>query len=413
MRPARARRLRILVVNQYFHPDRSATAQLLTDLCEDLSRHHEIHVVAGRPSYNQAQSLDNVATDRHNDVRISRAWSTTFDRAWMPGRLTNYATYLTTSLAAAITATRPDVVLAWTDPPLIGLVAGLAARARRVPFVLATQDIFPDVAIQLGRLKNPAVIRLLRWAARRQFSSAVRIVSLGRDMDRRLQALGIHGQKIRTINNWADGAVIRPLDHPSPMRQSWGFGDSFVVMHSGNVGLSQSLETVVDAAELLRGRSDILIAIVGEGAAKARLQADVIRRRLRNVHFLAFQPKGSLSESLASADAHLVSLKRGLEGFIVPSKVYGIMAAGKPFIAAVKTDSEPGLIIEEYGCGLRIEPDDPRALAEAILQMRDASRGDMGRRGRLAFEQHFDRGIATNSYRELLEEVVEEPLYEH
>jgi colanic acid biosynthesis glycosyl transferase WcaI len=400
--------VRILVVNQYFHPDRSATAQLLTELCDDLSLKHEIHVVAGRPSYNQARSLDILATDRLSDVRVSRTWSTAFGRAWMPGRLTNYATYLTTSLTATVTATRPDVVLAWTDPPLIGMVAALAARARQVPFVLATQDIFPDVAIQLGRLTNPAVIRLLRWAARRQFSSAVRIVSLGRDMDRRLQALGVQKEKIRTISNWADGSVVRPLSHPSPMRNAWGFGDSFVMMHSGNVGLSQSLETVVDAADLLRGRPDILIAIVGEGAAKARLQADVTNRGLANVRFLDFQPKGSLSESLAAGDVHLVSLKRGLGGFIVPSKVYGVMAAGRPFIAAVEAGSEPALIVEECGCGLRIEPDDPGALAEAILRMRDTRLEEMGGRGRRAFELRFDREIATTSYGTLLEEVVEE-----
>lgn len=399
--------MRILVVNQYFHPDRSATAQLLTELCDDLSHHHEVQVIVGRPSYNPDRTPHILPTP-HSDVRVSRAWSTTFDRAWMPGRLTNYATYLTSSLATAFTATRPDVVLAWTDPPLIGLVASLAGQARKVPFVLATQDIFPDVAIQLGRLTNPAVIRLLRWAARRQFSSAVRIVSLGRDMDRRLQALGIEKHKIRTVSNWADGSVVRPLSHRSPMRDAWGFGDSFVVMHSGNVGLSQSLESVIEAAELLRGQKDILFAIVGEGAAKARLQSDVVRRGLGNIRFLAFQPKGSLSESLAAADAHLVSLKRGLAGFIVPSKVYGIMAAGKAFIAAVESDSEPALIVDEYGCGLRVEPDDPRALAEGILRMYDASREEMGRRSRLAFEQKFDRTIATTAYRRLLEEVVEE-----
>jgi len=401
--------LRILVVNQYFHPDRSATAQLLKELCDDLSQHHEVHVVSGRPSYNQARSLD-ASPIRENDVRVSRVWSTTFNRAWMPGRLTNYASYLTTSLAAAITAKRPDLVLAWTDPPLIGLVAAMAAKAKRVPFVLATQDIFPDVAIQLGRLTNPAIIRLLRGTARTQFSSAVRIISLGRDMDRRLEALGVHKQKLRIVANWADGSVIRPLNHRSPMRDAWGFGDSFIAMHFGNVGLSQSLETLIDAAHLLRGRPDILIAIVGDGASKARLQADVIRRGLGNVRFVAFQT-ARLSECLAAGDVQLVSLKRGLAGFIVPSKVYGVMAAGRPFVAAVESDSEPALIIEEFGCGLRVEPDDAESLAEGILRMRDSRYEEMGSRGRRAFEQRFDRGIATTAYRNLLEEVVGEARY--
>jgi glycosyltransferase involved in cell wall biosynthesis len=132
---------------------------------------------------------------------------------------------------------------------------------------------------------------------------------------------------------------------------------------------------------------------------------------LNNVRFLDFQPKGSLSESLAVADVHLVSLKRGLAGFIVPSKVYGVMAAGRPFIAAVESDSEPALIVEEFECGLRVEPDDAVSLAEGILRMRDSSYQEMGNRGRRAFEQHFDRKIATTSYRRLLEEVVGEAKY--
>jgi len=326
----------------------------------------------------------------------------------MPGRLTNYGTYLITSLANAIAATRPDVVLAWTDPPLIGLVAAMAAKTRKVPFVLDMQDIFPDVAIQLGRLTNPAIIQMLRWTARRQFSSAIRVVSLGRDMVRRLETLGVPSKKIRTVSNWADGSLIRPLSRSSPMREAWGFGSSFVVMHSGNIGLSQNLETVVGAAALLRTSTDILFAIVGDGAAKARLMEEATRRGLTNVRFLSFQPKESLSESLGAADVHLVSLKRGLEGFIVPSKVYGIMAAGRPFIAAVDSDSEAAQIVDEFACGIRTEPDDPGALAEGILRMREASREEMGRLGRLAFEQRFDRPIATTSYRELLEEVVQD-----
>jgi glycosyltransferase involved in cell wall biosynthesis len=174
-------------------------------------------------------------------------------------------------------------------------------------------------------------------------------------------------------------------------------------MHSGNVGLTQNLETVLDAADLLRDDDEILFAIVGDGASKRQLMTAAEARRLTNVVFLPYQPKEGLGESLASGDCHLVTLKRGLAGFIVPSKVYGIMAAARPFIAAVEEGSEPALIVSEHKCGLRVEPEDPSALAQAVRQMRELPFTQMGQRGRAAFERFYDRPIATNAYRRLLE----------
>jgi colanic acid biosynthesis glycosyl transferase WcaI len=400
--------VRILVLNQYFHPDRSATAQLLTELCEDLSRRHELHVISGRPSYNVLPADAAEPAVAPDSVRVSQTWSTSFDRAWMPGRLTNYATYLSTSLFAAIASQRPDVVLAWTDPPLIGMVAALAARSRRVPFVLGTQDIFPDVAIELGRLRSRAAIAVLRRASNFQLRSAARVVSLGRDMNRRLIDLGVPESRIRTVSNWSDGRVVRPREPSSSLRSAWQIDDHFVVMHSGNVGLTQGLETLLDAAEILREHREIAILIVGDGAAKGHLERESAQRGLTNVRFLDFQPKASLSESLGAADAHLVALKRGLEGFIVPSKLYGIMAAGRPVIAATAERSEAALVVAEHDCGIRVEPDDPAALADAILRMRKADREAMGRRARHAFERLYDRPLATSAYEDVLVEAVQE-----
>jgi glycosyltransferase involved in cell wall biosynthesis len=394
--------VRVLVVNQYFHPDSSATAQLLTELCDDLAKASQVNVIAGRPSYNPVTRVED---DGERAVRVKRTWSTTFDRTWMPGRLLNYATYLASSVIQAMATSRPDVLLAWTDPPLIGLVAAIAARARRVPLVLTTQDIFPDVAIQLGRLHNRAAIATLRRASKVQFSTAARVVSIGRDMNERLLELGVPATKLRTISNWADGTRIVPLENVSPLRRAWGLDGHFVVMHSGNVGLSQSLDALIGAAALLRDRADIAFVIVGEGAAKAHLQADVDRQGLSNVRFVSYQAKSSLSESLGAADVHIVGLKRGLAGFIVPSKVYGIMAAGRPMVAAVEAQSEPGRIVEEHKCGLRVEPDDPKALAEGILAVKDGSGGEMGRRARAAFESTYDRPLATTAYEKVLQEV--------
>jgi len=178
-------------------------------------------------------------------------------------------------------------------------------------------------------------------------------------------------------------------------------------MHSGNVGLSQDLDTLLDAAAILQDEP-VVFVIVGDGASKSRLEQRGVDLGLMNLRFLPYQDKGDLSESLGAADVHIVTLKRGLAGYIVPSKVYGILAAGKPFIAAVDDWSEPALIIREHACGLRIEPGDPDALAKAVLELRDhTDTAQMGARARSALEERFDRGIAVARYLELLESTLE------
>ena len=401
--------MRILVLNQYFHPDRSATAQLLTELCEDLAEHHEVYVVTGRPSYDPVHPVDSrglLSRERHGRVRVARVWSTTFDRsAGMAGRFANYGTYLASSAIGALRVPRPDVVVALTDPPPVGAVATAVARLRGVPFVLVIKDIFPEVAVALGRLSAPTAIGLLRRGSHVLFRASSRVVAIGQDMERRLVTLGVPPNKIVTIHDWCDGSIVHPLQGRSTLRSAQGWDERFVVMHSGNVGLSQDLTTLIEAADLLRDDPDILVAIVGEGAMKLRLQTEVARRGLGNVVFLPYQPKETLADSLGAADLHVVGLEAGLAGYIVPSKVYGILAAGKPFVAAVEEGAEPARIAGEFDCGVRVDPGDPEALSLAITELRRADLERLGRNARAAFESGFDRPTSTGAYRRLLEEV--------
>lgn len=392
--------MRILFVNQYFPPDTSATAYLLGELTEDLAESHEVWVVAGRPSYDP-----DVSTFEPRSVHLSRTWSTRFPRASLAGRAANYGTFLVTALVRSLRGPRPDVVVAMTDPPVIGLVGMLAARRHRAPFVYVCQDIFPDVGVALGRVDNPIAVRswsslntLLRRAARR-------VVAVGRDMMEKLRAEGVPPDKIRLLPNWGDG--------PSPdldvaaVREQMGWRGKRVVMHAGNLGLAQNLEIVLDAAGLLRDETpEVRFVFMGDGALRPSLEERIEREGVGNVTFLPHVPKEEAQRLMASADLHIVSLAPGLWGCVVPSKVYGIMAAGRPFVAAVDPGSEPALLAEEHGCGLAVEPGDAPALAEAIRRARDLPLDDMGRRGREAFERLYDRPIATAAYCRLLEEVV-------
>ncbi|MEX2459394.1 MAG: glycosyltransferase family 4 protein [Actinomycetota bacterium] len=393
--------MRILFVNQYFPPDVSATAYLLGELSEDLARDHSVRVVVGRPSYNPEAGLY-----RPRAVRVDRAWSTAFRRGGMPGRLLNYGSFVLTSLARAASGPKPDVVVAMTDPPVIGMIGLLAARRYRVPFVYVCEDIFPEVGIALGRVDNPIVVWLLRRLNRRLRRAATMIVAIGRDMQEKLERDGVPAGKIEFIPNWGSDYAVDQQESAG-VRHSLGWGDRFVVIHGGNVGLAQNLEVVIDAAERLRSRPEILIAFVGDGAAKRHLERSAQRRRLSNITFLPYQPKTEAQLLLATADLHLVSLAPGLTGSVVPSKVYGILALGRPFVAAVEDGSEVARIIDESQAGLRVEPGDAVGMADAIARFADGTVDvkEAGRRARLEFDLKYRREIATERYRDVLESV--------
>jgi glycosyltransferase involved in cell wall biosynthesis len=399
--------MRILIVNQYFPPDAASTAQLLGELAADLSLHHEVTVVCGRPSYQPTEQGSHrglTHEERAGRVRVLRTWSTAYDRARIAGRLTNYATYLASSLTGIVKAERPDVILTMTDPPFVAAAAMAAGAIRRVPFVYVNQDVFPEVGLALGVLREGTTTEALRRLNRTLRSRAGAVVAIGRDMRARLEALGAPAERLHVIPNWSDSRVVRPLEGDSALRGAQGWDERFVVMHSGNVGLSQDLDVLVEAVALLRDPS-IVVAIVGEGPSKQRLRAKAEALGLGpdRLAFVPAQPKDSLADSLGAADLHLVMLQRGLAGVIVPSKVYGVMAAGKPYLAAIEPGTEPDLLAQEHGCGLRIDPGDPEALSEAIRRAREKDLAGIGARGRAAFEERFDRPIAVAAYDDLLQ----------
>jgi colanic acid biosynthesis glycosyl transferase WcaI len=391
--------MRVLFINQYFPPDASATAYLLGELSEDLARQHEVWVVAGRPSYNPEGS-----SFVPKGVHTVRSWSTTFARAGMIGRLCNYATYVLSSAFESLRVPRPDVVVAMTDPPVVGLVGLLAARRHRAPFVYVCQDIFPDVGVALKRIDGPAAVwawRKLNGLLRR---GAARVVAIGRDMAELLGSEGVPREKIVVLPNWADGE--RPAEAAiAGARTTAGWDGRFVVMHGGNIGLAQRLDVVVEAADLLRDREEIRFAFLGDGAARPGLQDEVERLGLSNVEFLPYRPKAEAQALLAAADIHLISLAPGLLGCVVPSKLYGILALGRPFVAAVQEGSEIDRVCEETRAGIRTDPGDSKGMAIAISEFADGllDGADAGARGREEFEDRYERSVATAGYLRLIE----------
>lgn len=405
--------MKICFFNRSYWPDQAATGQLLTELAEDLVSRYgtEVTVIAGRSlnaSRGEASSrLRLVSRETHGGVDIRRANGTRLQPARFAGRASNYLSYFAAATAASFGVSKPDVVVSLTDPPIVGLAALWTARRTGARFVYLCEDIFPEVATLLEDFRNETVNRTLDRINRYLVRHADGIVALGDRMRRRLvEEKGADPARVQVIHNWADCEAIAPGSKDNPFSREHGLADRFVVMHSGNVGMSQNLDVLIEAADRLRSKERLTVAIVGDGSRRQPLEAMVAARGLTNVRFFPYQPKALLHDSFAAADVFLVSLKSGIEGFIVPSKVYGILAAGRPYIAATDPSSEPAQIARESGCGLVAAPGDPASLAEAIAAMYDAPAmtREMGGRARLVARQ-YDRTVAVQQYHELFERI--------
>jgi colanic acid biosynthesis glycosyl transferase WcaI len=398
------RRSHILVLNQYYRPGVEATANLLADLCEELATTYDVTVVTGR-----LHGHDDLPSDELLDgVRVLRTRSTSFDRAQLSHRALNYATYLADSLARALSMRTPQLVLCMTDPPIVGDLGVIVARRFRAPLLVISEDVFPEIATELGRLTNPVLVRVLRGLVGYYLKRADHVVAIGGRMRERLVEKGAVADRITVIPNWVDTKVVVPVARDNEWSRAQGLVDKFVVMHSGNVGHAQNLDNLVRATTYLRDLDDLVVPIVGGGARHAEISELATRLDADKVWFRGYQPREVLPQSLGSAAIHYVGLAKGLSGFVVPSRLYGILAAARPVIVAADADSETARLVEEAGCGVVLPPDRPDLLAAAI---RDAHDGrldleEMGRLGREYVEREADRSVALARYRSLIDRLI-------
>jgi colanic acid biosynthesis glycosyl transferase WcaI len=400
-----AGRPHLLVLNQYYWPAYEATGHVLTELCEGLADPYEVVVVTGALGGRAPAGWA-----ERSGVRILRVASTAYERRRLSLRALNYVTFVVFAALAGLRCRRADIVLCMTDPPFLGAVAHLVARRFDAPLVVIAQDVFPEIAVRLGRLRNPVVVGALRLLVGYSMTRADRVVAIGETMARRLEAKGVRRSRLRLIPNWTDTDALRPMPKANEWARENGLDDRFVVMHSGNVGHAQDLESLVRATTFLRDLDRLAVVVIGTGVRHADLRELADRLEADAVRFLDYQPRELLPLSLAAADLHVVGLARGLSGFIVPSRLYGVLAAGRPVIAAAEEDAETALTVREARCGVVVPPGRPELLAAAI---RDAYEGrldleGMGRRAREWVVAEADRRVAVARYRELLAELAGE-----
>jgi colanic acid biosynthesis glycosyl transferase WcaI len=397
---------RVLFLNRSYWPDAEATGQLLTELCEDLAENaFDVAVVCGQPNQNPGNvDFRRSGMEKRNGVEIHRVFNFRLDKANFFGRAINLLSYLATSTVRSLMVRRPDVVVVETDPPLLCYLGLLLSWWFKAKLVVYLQDIYPDVALKLGKLKEGLFYRFLASTMHGAYRRADHVVVLSEDMRELLLEFGVPADRISIIPNWIDTQLVFPAKKGNALRGRQGWTNDFVVMYSGNLGLSQRLEHLLDAANRLRNVPGIRFVLIGDGASKKDLVALAEDKKLSNIEFLPYQPKGDLAISLSAADLHYVVLDPMIAGCLMPSKIYGILASGSAMLLASSDGCELARTVRENDVGYVVAFGDGEALAERVEwshRHRDEL-VEMGERARRLAVEQYDRSYITRTFGELL-----------
>ncbi len=407
---------RVVFFNRSYWPDVEATGQLLTELLEDLSEDFDVEVIAGQPNaVPAAVEYQATGTELHQGVKISRLGHTQFRKHSFIGRILNLVTFTLSAAWKSLTLKKPDIVVTETDPFLLALVGRWVQWRHGAKFIVYLQDIYPDIAVAVGKLREGWISRGMRWLLFSIYRKADCVVVLSRDMERTCRDYGVSADALRVIPNWADASRVRPLKQQNAFRQEHGLEAAFVVMYSGNMGLAHTLTPILDAAEALKSNPRVCFALVGDGARRAELAAAAEARGLTNMRFFPYQPREQLAQSLSAADVHLISMQPEATGLLMPSKLYGILASGTAVIALADPQSELAELIQQRELGFVCDPRDTDAGAERLayvinfLAENPADVQTFGGNARRLAEDEFDRSIQTARFAAMLQEFVPAP----
>jgi len=406
--------MRVVFLNRYFFPDHSATAQILSDLAFHLAdRGEQVEVITSRQLYDDpAATLPRRECVR--GVNVHRVSASRFGRHALLGRGLDYASFYAASAVKLLSiARRGDVVVVKTDPPMLSVLASALAPLKRYRTVNWLHDVYPEVAGELGISGLQGRFgRLLARARNASLARATMNVAIGEDMARRICGMGVPQDRMLVIANWTDDDEIKPSDPAgNPLRREWSLEGKFVVGYSGNLGRAHDIATLLDAAERLRARPDIVFLFIGGGRGLRDLESESLKRNLGTFRFQPYQPRENLSLSLGAADVHWLSLKTGLDGLLLPSKFYGIAAAGRPILVIGSPEGEFAKLVAHHHCGFCVAPGNGEELARVILSLSDnpSERRQLGENARRMLDESLTKSHAFRRWRSTLQAAASTP----
>lgn len=367
--------MKAYVLGINYFPEKIGIAVYTTEMCEYMAaKGHDVSAFTGFPYYPEWKISEGYGGALFRDeiisgVPVKRSYVYVPEKVSAGGRILHEFSFIVSSFFRMLFAPRPDVIIAVLPPLGLGLSAYALSLLKRAPFVVHIQDLQPDAAADLGMIRSKTVLKLLYRAEKFIYDRASLVSTISGKMREKVMSKGIDGNKLLLFPNWADFEAVKPLPKDNKFRKEHGLAGKFVVLYSGNIGEKQGLDVIVQAAEAIRDRKDIVFVIAGHGAYRKTLEEKVRRSGAGNVMMLPVQPKEMLPYMISAADACLMPQKKNVKDIVMPSKLLAILASGRPVIAGAHPDSELAAIFAAAGCGILVEPENPGQLAKAVLEL--------------------------------------------
>ncbi len=409
--------MHVLVIGINYWPEQTGIAVFTTGRCEYLaSRGHQVTVCTSFPYYPEWRTMDGYRSrplmkQRRNGVDIYRTWMYVPRQVTSVRRILHEGSFIAASFLAAMSRSRPNVIVAVSPPLGLAASAVVLSRRWRVPYVFHVADLQPDAAVDLGMLRSGRMVDMLYGLERMAYRNAAVVSTLTGGMREKIIRKDVAEERVRLVSDWSEPELfdLALSGGGQRFRQQYEIGDRFIVSHSGNMGVKQGLEVVLGAAETARdSHPELLFLLVGDGAVKSKLQESARVRRLDNVVFLPILAGATFRDMLAASELCLVTQQRAVADIVFPSKVLTLLSAGRPVVASLSEGSEVARVLRDAGAGVRTEPEDPGALLDEILhlQARPDRRAAMGANGRAYAQQHWEKGQALHAFESRLLEVV-------
>lgn len=363
--------MKLLILSEYFYPDKSSTPKVLTELAEDIVKNNiEVDVITSSNSY-RGQNSDLKKSEVYEGINIKRVYSSKFNRNKTLGRLINYLSFLVSAFINTIIKKDYDYILLVSNPPVLPIIGYVVNKIRSRPYIYLLHDIYPDMAVKVGAIKEDGLIcKVMTSINKKIYKSAHKVIVLGKDMKQNLLDKNVAEDKIEIITNWADREKIYKISKSNEFSMKNNIDNTFNIVYTGNIGRFHDIETILESANKLKERNDIKFIFVGDGYKKIYIEAYVKEFSLENIKVFDYQYGETYNQLLNCADVFITTLDKGIEGLGVPSKTYSYLAASKPIIAIMNKNSEIGSLVEENNLGLRVDSGQVENITEFILNMK-------------------------------------------